>query len=113
MLRELSVAFSSSAPRSGYAEAVEFNVHLANGEYEAAEKTARNLHDRAKGSPKKTKKKFFKTSLCSPNEEFRGSTGVLFTGDRRTTPPGPYTNRVTKPRYQMKDGTIRLIRASV
>jgi hypothetical protein len=58
MLRELSAAFSSSAPRSGYAEAVEFNVHLANGEYEAAEKTARNLHDRAKGSPKKNQKFF-------------------------------------------------------
>jgi tetratricopeptide (TPR) repeat protein len=45
MLRELSVAFSSSAPRSGFAEAVEIEVHLANGAYEAAEKTARNLHD--------------------------------------------------------------------
>ena len=45
MLRELSLAFSASAPRSGYAEAVEVEVHLANGDYHAAEKTARGLHD--------------------------------------------------------------------
>ena len=45
MLLGLSSAFSSSAPRSGYAEALEVEVHLANGDYQAAEKTARNLHD--------------------------------------------------------------------
>ena len=45
MLSELSRTFSSSAPRSGCAEALEVEVHLANGDYEAAEKTARGLHD--------------------------------------------------------------------
>ncbi len=108
MLRELSVAFSSSAPRSGYAEAVEFNVHLANGEYEAAEKTARNLHDRAKGSQKKNKKKVYAHQtkiLISP-------LGVLFPGDRQTTPLGPYTNNVAKNRCSMSSGSVGLIGAS-
>ena len=45
MLSGLSVALSASAPRSGYAEALEVEVHLANCDYQAAEKTARKLHD--------------------------------------------------------------------
>jgi hypothetical protein len=46
------------------------------------------------------------------NEEFLGSTGVLFIDDQQTTPQGRYTNRVTKSSYPMNTGAIGLIGAS-
>jgi hypothetical protein len=65
-----------------------------------------------KETNKRTEKTNNQTNLCSPNEDFNESSGVLFPGDQQTTPMGPYTNRVSTSSYPMNTGAIGLTRAS-